>query len=439
MVGIGVKKKLLHRIIDAFIIVIQVTYGMSMLKVWLLDPLTPLWDISVTVVMFVAYVIRVKHKFILIKNKGYFLPKLILLIYLIDVFQAFIIGSVSFAFSRGLFMLNIFLFMDYLISMDKEQKLDVKTFSSQITWPYEVYSYYNVITVLLCAILILSGIISPTDNTIEENTLIMGNIQNGESYYFPGHLSLAMSSFRLLSFLGIPLLTGLSHEPHVLWWLVGPCFYLLLDRFKDKRGVYILFILAFLILAILSTSMTALMVFGGTLLLDMFYNTFMGKQKSGTLVVFIIAFAVFAYFLSKNEFLRDAVSIFAEEKINDDGSLGYSVSGLSYMFKPRSLIGWGNVTMLGWGRELNNADIGFITFFLDVFLLIALYYNAFKLFLSKDYHIHYIGLACLYFLLHSLKLGTQVFTFPYFAYIIVLIEISRRYAKPFVKIKNDRK
>lgn len=429
MAGTKVKKSQLKRFIDAFVILIEATYGMSMLKVWFVDPLSMPWDVGVTLLMMFLYFIRFKGKFSLLTGKGNLLPKLLLIIYVVDVFQVLLISSMAFAFSRGVFMLNIYFFMEYLVSLDKENYSSVDSVSS-ITKPYEIYSLYNVIVVLLCGVLILTGFLSSTDNPMVENSMIKGNLADGTIYYFPGHLSIAMSSFRALSYIGIPVLTGLSHEPHVIWWIVGPCFFLLLDRYRGKSLITVLLVIAFFLLSILSTSFTAVVAFVVTLLMEFLYTAFLNNKKSFYIPVFFVGIIVFLYVLSKNEFIVDALSLMVDEKTSegvDEGSLGYSVSGLSYMISPKSLLGWGNVTDIGWGFDLKGANIGYITFALDMVLFIMLYVKSFKLFLCRDNHIHYIGMACLYFLFHSLKMGTQVFTFPYFTFFIVIISLTSRF------------
>lgn len=432
MVGIRIKKNLLQSFIDAFIIVMQVTYGMSMLKVWLLDPFGLPFIYDITFLTILCYCLRFKKKFRLILSGGFFLPKLLIVIYLLDFIQLLFKTFAGFALLRAFFLIDIYFFIEYMVSLYYECRSVKKDSISILTKPYEIYSVYNVITVCICAILLMTGVLSATDNPVPENSLLRGNMDT-QTYYFPGHLSLVMSSFRLLGFLGVPVLTGLSHEPHVLWWIIGPSLYLLLDHYREKKGATLVFLIAFLFLSLLATSFIALAVFVATLMLEFFYSFFISKQKSGILLVFLIAVSFFAIILLKNEFLMDALSLMVDEKVNsgpEDGSMGYSVASLSYLFSPRALFGWGNVTNLGWGYELKGADIGIISFLLDMVLFISLYVRAFKLFFLKDAHKHYIGLACLYFLFHSLKLGTQVFTYPYFTFIVVLITIASMNMKP---------
>ncbi len=420
-------------LVDAFIIVMQVTYGMSMLKVWLLDPIgIPYYGLDIAILTILFYSIRFKSHFRLLAKNGFSLPKLLIVICLLDCMQLLFHTFAGFALLRVIFTVNIFFFMEYLVSLYYEYRSRNKNCLFKLTNPYVVYSVYNVFAVCVCAILLMAGVISSTDNILPESSLLRGNMEL-QTYFFPGHLSLALSSFRLLDYLGIPVLTGLSHEPHVLWWLVGPSLFLLLGRYKEKKGATLVFLIIFLLLSLLSTSFIALAVFASTLLLELFYYSFIEKQKKGFVLVIFISIIGFTIVFIKSDFLVDALSLMLDEKLGagtDGGSMGYTVSSLSYLFSPRSLFGWGNVTNLGWGYDLKGADIGLATFFLDIVFFVSLYVTAFKLFLSKDADRHYIGLACLYFLFHSLKMGTQVFTFPYFAFIVVLLSISNNKERP---------
>lgn len=433
------KRGQLTTFIDGFLIVIQVTYGMSMLKVWLLDPMNVPYYLDVTFITILIYNLRFKSKYLLLSQKGLYLPKFFLFICLFDVFQSLFFNTLAFTFSRGVFMLNLYFFIEYLVSLYYEKPSNIDRLAL-LTKPYELYSAYNLIAICLCAVLILMGVLSSTDNPMTVNSLIKGNLENGNGnmYYFPGYLSLALSSFRLLSYLDIPVLTGLSHEPHVIWWILGPTFFLFLDRFLEKKGASLFFIFIFLIISLLATSFTALVVFVSVVLLECVYSFFISKRNSSFLIIFIISISTFTIILLKNDFILDAMTLLLDEKMNDNSaetSAGYSVSTWSYFASPGSLFGLGNVTDLGWGYQLKGANIGLITFLLDLVLFVVLYIKVFKLCISKNIHIHYIGMACLYFLFHSLKLGTQVFQYPYYAYIIVLITITSN-SKTFVESKN---
>ncbi len=107
----------------------------------------------------------------------------------------------------------------------------------------------------------------------------------------------------------------------------------------------------------------------------------------------------------------------------EDGSRDYSELNLKYILYPSGLLGRGVVNSHA-GYELIGDNIGFISSICIISLYIISVYKSIKLIMSADYNMHYIGLACLYFWLHSLKLGIQTFSYPYFIFFIFIMSIS---------------
>ena len=290
--------------------------------------------------------------------------------------------------------------------------------------PYELYSIYNIVVVVLCLILLLAGVLSSTSNPMPNNSLFFSNILRGQSYYFPGHLSVASASQRGLSIFNIPVLTGLSHEPHVLLLLIGPSFFFFLSKIKRFSLKVLSYILLFCML-IISTSATAIMAFGIVFFIEQIYNLFIGKHKMANYILLILLSGFLAWFISAGADIVDSMSEMMANKLgagNDESSKGFSISMLRYMITPNSLLGRGNLP-LGTGFELDNQDIGYVSCVLDLLFFFLFLLKTISYAFSKNTAIHYCGLAMLYFFIHNLKMGVQSFSFYYISFFVILTVI----------------
>lgn len=412
-------------LIDSLVILLNATYGMSMLKVWLLDPLhlPHYWAISIFTFSIYLFRFRGKRLFLSLRHP---LPAFLLIIYFFDILQAVIYCGSDIAFIRALYVFDVFIFLEYMLSIFQERKKGVSDYYSFL--PFELYSIYNVIVVILCAVMILAGVLNAYSNPMPINSLIYANVETlNHSYYFPGHLSLSISLERSLVDLGIPVLTGLSHEPHVLFLILGPAFFLLERRLYGKGFLTYVSYLLLLILIVLSTSTTAVIVFAIVFVMSQIRKLFSKKgNRIYNIVFMVIIIATVFFFISQSNFVFIAMQEQIADKISgvETGSRDYSLATLEYMYSPQNLLGMGNFPQTGFGFKLSHADIGYITCFLDVFFYILFAFHALKNYLSADINRQYIGLACIYFLLHSLKLGAQIFSFPYIAFAVMMIVVA---------------
>lgn len=413
-------------LIDALVIILHITYGMSMVKVIILDPLHIPYYIDIIILTFIAYGVRFGFSFKLVKAKKNSFFIFFIILYIADIFQNFFTEAAGSAFVRILYLLDLLLFMEYIYSMFIESKDSSSSTISKITGSFELYAVYNVFVTILCTLLLLVGILSPTSNPIQVNSLTASNVSVGAQYYFPGYLSMHLGIERGLVDLGIPVLTGLSHEPHVLFLLIGPAFFFLLKRQLGNPIKTTALYISYLMLLIISTATTAIVVFALCMIIEQIYSLSLGGKKRQTFVVLGSIFLIFYWFVSSQGIgIFETIANMVVEKSSvgiNESSKGYSYSMLYYMVSPEGIFGHGNMP-LGWGFNLHKEDIGFISCILDIAFYIMFLYYTLKNVISKDITNHYCGMALLYFLLHSLKLGVQIFSFQYLAFFVVLIVI----------------
>lgn len=285
-----VKKTLGKTILDGIVLLMNITYGMSFLKVWFLDILGLPTYIDILLLTFCCYILRFGFVLRILPSKRAVLPKLLLLILFMDFIQnIFYKDGLIIGFARLVFLINTLFFMEYLYAIYLENKLSKEPLR-KVTVYFEYYGFYNIIVVCLSAFFFLLGIISTTDNILPVTSLTNSNENFGGFYSFPAYLSIAQVSdeIRVLGAFGVPLLCGLSHEPHVLALLVGPAFFLLLYKCKDRIN-YILFIYLLLIIMLLAAaSVTSALVFLVVVLADVLYKFFMGGVKVDLALFFLL-------------------------------------------------------------------------------------------------------------------------------------------------------
>lgn len=404
------------KFIDYLVIIIESTYPLSMLKVWTIDLINLPHGFNLTIFMVLAYIIRFGTQSINLNIvKRSILIKLLFVILVFDILQATLHFDPAGMLSTFLYIINILFLINYFERVSSGENYSDNL--SVVLRPYKIYSCYNISVIILSALLIAMGVLNPHNNLIAVNSMTYDNVVNGNmSYYFPGYLSLVTSDYRILSVANIPVLTGLSHEPHVLCFLIFPSFFLFLSNYKKSTAKIIIYVVAILILMI-SYSTTALFVFSLLVLLDLLWNAFVNRSTSNYLFV-LVYLVLLGWFLSSYWSLIE-IQLVSKTEI-DTGSIDYSGAMLKYVISPSGILGYGNIPR-AVGLDIATKDIGLVTCVLDVSFFILLIYYSVRLYLSKDVSYHYIGLACLYFTLHSLKTNIMTFSYPYLVFIIYVL------------------
>lgn len=415
-------------IIDILIIIIQLSSQLSIISSFF-DSIIPLpYLTNLLVVMILGHIIRfgAKIKLWSLLSKHLIL-RIYILIFIFDIIQNLLTIPGN-SFVRLVLFIDIFLFMDYLYQIVNENN-NSNSSTRTIALPYITYSIYNVLVVLLLVVFIILGVTSPFSNPVEFS--MMGdNIEGGQLYYYPMNLSIVTQDSRFLSNYGIPMLCGLSHEPHVLALLVTPGLFFLLANFDIKLMNKLFFIMLYFIALLCGQSTTAIICFFAVIGLHLLYS-FILKKKSLPLVISTITFILVLTYASA--FLDSLVDMLISKTNDDGGSMSYSSAMLSYIVSPQSILGYGNLPP-AVGDKVLQYDIGLITCVLDVSLYVMLFIRSLKMVFSKYEHLHYIGLGVLYFCIHGLKISYIIFWYPYLAYILIILCLS--YDKAYSKISN---
>ena len=413
--------------IDFWVILINFTYRLSILGS-VID-LIPIRynNIRLLLALIIIYIFRFGAKFRLnecLKKSHVLCLLIILLVY--EAIQGLLMSKSS---GADLLVVVIYdaLLLCYLYNIYSENR------NSQayqiISQPFKTYCLYNIIVTLIAAILIMTGVLSPYSNDISSNfNLFATNVSEGVKYYFPGYLSICdPSDYRILGFLGIPNLSGLSHEPQALCFTIFPALFLILCGLTNNSILLtIMYVLLFITLATVPSA-TAILCIMVTLFIDFIWKSIIKKQK---LIIFIvpIGFLLSIYFLGP---LISEYSSFLDNKVTDSSS-NYSKITLMYVINPHSVIGDGILTDKHGDNMTGKEDVGLISCCLLICFYVCVMFKTFKCICSKKSLTHYIGLASLYFWLHALKYSVFVFSYNYLVYILFMLA----FADTFSKINN---
>ncbi len=298
--------------------------------------------------------------------------------------------------------------------------------------PYCLYYIVSVIVIFLSVILLVSGILSLTDNPITENSLMNNNIENlGTYYYWPGHLSIVSLSTRIELFENtpLPLFCGFSHEPHVLAHSIYPAFMLLYYFVRNKSYIFkIALIASIVMLQLVSFSTTSLVSLCLVFLLDYFTNF---QNKSLIRKIIPLLFLLLLLILSIRFGIYEQIFTNSANKILNDagGSKSYTLDLILYGLSPQSILGEGIYLKKETIENFSSGNVGLISCILVNITYIVFTIQSFKNFRSNNALCHFIGMATLYFAFHSLKLGCLIYNYPMMFYMIFLLTYSNKVKK----------
>lgn len=230
------------------------------------------------------------------------------------------------------------------------------------------------------------------------------NTENG-CYYVRSFLSVnyITANIRLPFFQDFGYLCGLFHEPHILTYGVYPALIILLGlATKNITRVIIVFLMVSMTL--FSISVTNILV--ALVCLVVFLIIQFRRNIIGAIILAIFIGAILMWYVNYD----DTVLNFVLERIDSDNSSQQASKDLlTFAFSPRSLLGTDFLSTTYVKEGVRNQDIGYIAFFFFVTYLLLYARNLIKLLRIPKIESLTIGIASLYFILHSLKIGMTMF------------------------------
>lgn len=411
-------------IFDWIVIWILVTSGMSVIQIYTHEMFSTNRDYTLLAFALPFHFLRfgVKFPLLTVISKT---PILLLFfcIYFMDWLQILMIQGLTLGSGLSgatLRPIGMFLLMSYLYNMYREARKSNQEGLTSILRPMIGYSIYNIFVVVVMFLLIAVGF-SWQVNEVGDALLFGGHKEWNLPQYFPYYLCVVADYHHGL--FPIPTLMGLSHEPHVLMFMTTPAF-IFLFVMKNKWK-YLMFI-PFVFMLGETASTMAILAFGVIVILELLWS---GEKKMLLIAVFFIILSGYLYQIF-GDYLELIQSQIEHKTSGGDDSKETSLRMLQYLFSFSNLFGMGN-NPNDYGFYLKGRSAGIITTSLDLLLYISMAWTAVKAFLRRERNIHYWGLGLLYFLIHGTKISYMLFSYPYFAFFVLMTALlqKRLYAK----------
>lgn len=416
------REKKLLRFVDYVVIILNVSFQLSILPVYTIG-LLPIPS-SVSLLFFDVFVLFIRFKSVNLSlhyiKKDFFLS-LFLFIYVADILQNVFITPV-FAIARICTLLTVFLFVLYILSLYFEIKdKSVEPPILSLCKPYTLYTKYNVFVIIFCAFLFYFNIVDPFSNPIGSNSLTQDNVNSGAQYYFPMYLTLVESSSRLFGEFGMPDILGLSHENHVINYIVMPSLFLclLLSKKMWAKAVYCA---SFFVALLFSWSTTAFLIMLVVIIGNLLWIVVVEKKRGYLFPILIVVGLGIIYAGPLIELIQLEL---VRKTVEQTGSMDYTFDMWSYILSPQSVFGAGNIpSSIVKGDKLFFAtDIGAVSFLLDIIFFVLIIVRVFLCFVNSNRFDHYMGCCFLYFFLHTIKVNILAFNYPLFAFMIILLSL----------------
>ena len=269
----------------------------------------------------------------------------------------------------------------------------------------------GIVSAISLFILIKAGF-NPTTTPVADEyyDLFKSNAESTiRTYYFPYYISVLLDAGiitkKIPFFMEYGTICGIFHEPNAICFVVFPALFFL--WFYERRvhfRLFYFFIWVFIILLTGSTTNIIAFLFSIIVLLIM-------EKKARK---WLIPLSVIALYLIIYIGLDNTELVFILDKLNDaDGSMSYSSGTIEFAFTPSTLFG-SNFLNNSYLTDISSSgkrDVGYLSFFLNiVFLSLFIFRLGRTIIKSKQYRL--LGIAALYFFLHSMKTALVTYTNP---------------------------
>jgi hypothetical protein len=343
----------------------------------------------------------------------------------------------SFEFSLFVFLNNfIFFILLYNCFIEYLHILGYRKAINLVIYYYIIFCLYIIITTDFCWFLLNTEVISPYSNSVFW-AIMNSNVSEAKAeYFFPGNLSILLitkSRIPLLQEYGV--LCGLSHEPHVVNFMISPSLFFIFSLNNKNNIITSLLIFLyglFFLITVSATNILTLLIVLLFIYILRSYNTKKSMILNNVLIFLIVFFIIIL--LENNDNIVAEISNFLDSKLNptstDSSSVEYSKERIFFTLKPSSVIGG---TIFSTSLDSERGDIGLIPCILNILFLSSFIFSIIKLLGSKDKNLFYIGIGVLYFLIHSSKTNLLNYIYPFTVFIIFICTIACAFNKRLKK------
>lgn len=416
---------------DALFVLLNISSPYTLIPCLLFTRHTGVNSAIIFILTFIYIIIRFKNR---IKFTIDSLFVIFLLISLYNLANSAIQGTLAVGF-LGIFFANcVFYLLLYNIYIDYRNELSVDEALTRTTKGYVWLCFYQLFIVAILFFVIRAHVINLRINEVTWNYDIFADnasrVYTPTRYFLPYHISiLSLDDMDRLPFLNLEGLSplGMFHEPHTMTYYIVPFLFLMHYMFK-KNWLFLLDLL-FVIYILVAASTTNLLC---TLAVLLLWSVL--KEKKLIVVYLLLASTVIGLLQTIDSPIVELVRFKLES-----GSMEYSASTLDFAFTPKTLFGTDFYDLSYLEKGLNNYDVGYFVFILNIVFILILGYKTFRLCMSKDKLAMCVGLFSAYFMLHSAKLALRTYSLEMLIFIMFVVTICyNEKIKKHGRIPNKR-
>lgn len=405
-------------LIDVLIVLLNIAAGRgNILPYWLFSLPNGNWVMGLTILIDILYILvrlQTLNGFRYLKNLTPFYIMMALMGY--NAFNILIHGEfakfVPVLETLGVEMVFAFILATLIMKMRKANCLKSQGIFS-LSKGYLLLSFISIGGVFVSFMLLRMGFSSYEPINAE---FMSANIESGATYvrsFFS--VNSIGSILRVPFFQDFGMLCGLFHEPHILAYNVFPCLFLAMGLTHNRLIIQILLIVS-ATLIILFTGSTTNLLATAICLLVYFQTTIKRNFITNVLFISVIIGIIYAY-VSLDDTLFTIVSGRLDA---DNHSQQYSISLLEFAFTPKTLMGTNFLSTQYVLKEQSREDVGYIPFVMNIMFILFYCKNIIQLLRSTDSLVYSVGMASLYYILHSAKIGMVMYSFPLIVLLIFL-------------------
>lgn len=401
--------------IDSLIVLLNLATGQGCVLLFLIIPQFLLQGSSLRTYLIVAFVdiiyllLRFQHSHNYRLN-GFSIFGLVFFLLLYNVVNCLRTGEEY--LSPFFYVLQICLFVLILYKLYSEYHSNKADILYLLCKGFFCLAVLSVIGMIVSFIMASMGIM--LESSLPAMDFLESNQAGGGEYKWLNLTMLDFAPLRVPFFQEYGMFTGLYHEPHVLTYMVFPFFMLCIAYIKNRFHSIVLLLVS-LMIVLLSGSFTNIAVLLACFII--YSATHLKKSFWTIIIISVLVIIPVYYFINSNE----VFFLFIESRMDEDNaSQGFSLRLLEYMFYPKSLLGTNFFSTKYVEMSNSTADIGWIAFIINSFILFSFVRNIHRLFKAGNREALSVALASLYFILHSAKMGMLLYHQSLFYFLLFI-------------------
>lgn len=321
-------------------------------------------------------------------------------------------------------LLNAFTFLSFSLTLNtiylkQRQKGNAKTALITLIKPYIYFSIFiasiSVIVFFLAKLNFIDLFSNPAPSGL--STYMDNNAETLHTRYFtPLFITIISAGARGTNFfMDTAIFSGISHEPHIATYLMTPALFMMYGIKTISVNKKIIFSAIFFVFFLIASSLTNLLVLVTIGVIYLLKLSLVNKRAISTL--FIVSILVIVAMTTSFEAL--GLNNILLKINNSGGSKDYSLHFINYILTPATIWGDGVFNVPYPYAKVDN--IGFIFSVLIILFYAFGYLASAKAIFQSNKLLQFVGLATLYFFLHSLKIIQLIFIYPFTVFILVIL------------------